>query len=197
MKIRLPYSPLALFAWQRDDALWNPCEPRIVQLAYAQQRLCSARWPNALVVSLSPSNAALTRSGVAGTCVIRAPVAWRIALRIAGAVGTKAASPTPLALKGPKVLPTVLYDIGVDRRHIADDRDEIVLEVFGTTGNKFLHQRHTEPLCYAPVQLALNLRRIDRATYIGGGRNSQYLSGAEIDVDLDQGDLRQEAVEVA
>jgi hypothetical protein len=24
------HGTLALFAWQRDDAVWNPCEPRIV-----------------------------------------------------------------------------------------------------------------------------------------------------------------------
>ncbi len=32
---------------------------------------------------------------------MRAPVAWRIAARIAGAVGTSAGSPTPLAPNGP------------------------------------------------------------------------------------------------
>ena len=45
--------------------------------------------------------AARTRDGEAGTLSIRAPVAWRIAARIAGAVGTSAGSPTPLAPNGP------------------------------------------------------------------------------------------------
>ncbi len=41
--------------------------------------------------------AARTRSGVAGTWARRAPVAWRMALRIAGAVGMRQCSPRPLA----------------------------------------------------------------------------------------------------
>ena len=42
-------------------------------------------------------SAASTLSGVAGTAVRRAPVAWRMALRMAGAVGIKTCSPRPLA----------------------------------------------------------------------------------------------------
>ncbi len=41
--------------------------------------------------------AARTRSGVAGSFLIRAPVASRMALRIAGAVGISTCSPSPLA----------------------------------------------------------------------------------------------------
>ena len=47
------------------------------------------------------SIAARTRWGRAGSLVIRAPVACLIAPRMAGAVGTSAGSPIPLAPKGP------------------------------------------------------------------------------------------------
>src|SRR5262249_5008346 len=45
--------------------------------------------------------AASTRVGVAGTVVTRTPVAWRMALRMAGAVGISTCSPNPLAPNGP------------------------------------------------------------------------------------------------
>ena len=45
--------------------------------------------------------AASTRVGVAGTVVTSTPVAWRMALRIAGAVGISTCSPSPLAPNGP------------------------------------------------------------------------------------------------
>ena len=45
--------------------------------------------------------AARMRLGVAGNLVISTPVACRIALRIAGAVGISTCSPNPLAPKGP------------------------------------------------------------------------------------------------
>ena len=45
--------------------------------------------------------AARTFSAVAGSDVMRTPTASRMALRIAGAVGTRLGSPTPLAPNGP------------------------------------------------------------------------------------------------
>src|SRR5262249_33515749 len=52
------------------------------------------------VTSLSRM-AARTRSGVAGRCVTRTPVACRTAFKMAGAVGISAGSPTPFAPYGP------------------------------------------------------------------------------------------------
>ena len=54
-------------------------------------------------ISLVPaaSSAARNRSGVAGACRTRTPVACAIALKIAGAVGISAGSPTPFAPCGP------------------------------------------------------------------------------------------------
>jgi hypothetical protein len=43
-----------------------------------------------------------SRWGRTGTRVIRTPVAWRMAERIAGAVAIRAGSPTPLAPNGPR-----------------------------------------------------------------------------------------------
>ncbi|OIQ69632.1 hypothetical protein GALL_487650 [mine drainage metagenome] len=45
--------------------------------------------------------AARSRCGKAGNCNNRAPLAWRIALRIAGAVGISTCSPNPFAPNGP------------------------------------------------------------------------------------------------
>src|SRR6056297_2638252 len=55
----------------------------------------------ALTHSLASRIAASTQCGKAGRRVTSAPVAWRIAFRIAGAVGIKTCSPSPLAPIGP------------------------------------------------------------------------------------------------
>ena len=78
--------------------------------------------------------AARTRSGVAGTRRMRTPVASWIALRIAGAVGISACSPIPLAPNGPTGR-GVLDQDRLDRRHVADGRDQIVVQVLGAAGD--------------------------------------------------------------
>ena len=58
----------------------------------------------------------------------RTPVACRIALRMAGAVGTSAGSPMPLAPKGPRGSASSIR-MRIDRRHVADGGDEIVVQI--------------------------------------------------------------------
>lgn len=59
------------------------------------------RTQRALAASFFASIAARMRSAVIGMCVIRTPMASKMALPIAGAVGAIVASQNPLAWKGP------------------------------------------------------------------------------------------------
>ena len=101
--------------------------------------------------------AARMRAGVAGTLVTSTPVAWRMALRIAGAVGISTCSPNPLAPNGPSGSGTSIR-MAFDRRHVADGRDQIVVQILGAAGDVFLHQRHADALRDAAFDLALDQR---------------------------------------
>ena len=93
---------------------------------------------------------------------MRTPVAWWIALRIAGAVGISACSPMPLAPYGPTGDGSSIrmHSTG---RHVADGRDQIIVQVLAAAGMKLLHQREAEPLRDAAFDLAFHQRRVDRA----------------------------------
>ena len=138
--------------------------------------------------------AARTRSGVAGTRVMRTPVAWWMALRIAGAVGISACSPTPLAPKGPAGR-GILDQDAVDRRHVADGGDQVVVQVLAAAGEEFLHQREADALGDAALDLALDEGRVDGAADIVRGDDLQDPRRAEIAIDLELGEMRAEAVD--
>ena len=58
------------------------------------------------------------------------------------------------------------HDLG----HVADGRDQVVVQVLGAAGQVFLHQRHADALGDAALDLALGQRRVDRpADVVGGG----------------------------
>ena len=118
---------------------------------------------------------------------MRAPVACGIALRIAGAVGISAGSPTPLAPNGPSGSGSSIRmdSIGARRR----GRDQIVVQVVGAAGVVFLHQRHADALCDAALDLALHLRGIDRAADVVGGVHLVHIHRAEFEVHFDLGEL--------
>ena len=138
--------------------------------------------------------AARTRVGVAGTLVTSTPVAWRMALRIAGAVGISTCSPSPLAPNGPSGIGNLDQD-RLDRRHVADGRDQIVVQILGAAGDVFLHQRHADALRDAALDLALDQQRVDRLADIMRGGDLDQLHRAELEVDLELGDLRAVAVD--
>ena len=123
--------------------------------------------------------AASTRVGVAGTVVTSTPVAWRMALRIAGAVGISTCSPSPLAPNGPSGSGTSIR-IDLDRRHVADGRDQIVVQVLGAAGDVLLHQRHADALRDAALDLAFDQQRVDRLADIVRGGDLDQLHRAEL-----------------
>jgi hypothetical protein len=137
--------------------------------------------------------AARSRLGVTGTRSSRAPVACRIAGedrrrgrdqgRLADALG----APRTERLR-------VLDQVHRDRRHVADRRDQVVVQVVGAAVDVLLHQRHPDALRDAAVDLAFDLRRVDRATDVVRGMDVQQPHGAELEIDFDLGDLRGEAV---
>ncbi len=68
------------------------------------------------------------------------------------------------------------------------------MQVVGAAVDVFLHQRHPDALRDAAVDLAFDLRRVDRAADVVRRMDVQQLHGAELEIDLDLGDLRREAV---
>ena len=112
-----------------------------------------------------------------------------MALKIAGAVGISACSPMPLAPNGP-IGGRVLDQDALDRRHVADGRNEVVVQVLALAGEELLHQRETETLRGAALDLAFDQRRIDRAADVVRACEPQDFDAAELDIDLDLGDMR-------
>ena len=137
--------------------------------------------------------AARRRLGVTGTSRMRTPVAAWIAFedrrrrrhqrRLADALG----APRPERLR-------VLDQVHRDRRHVADGRDQVVVQVVGAAVDVLLHQRHADALGDAAVDLAFDLGRVDRPADVVRGVDVQQRHRAELEVDLDLGDLRREAV---
>ena len=68
------------------------------------------------------------------------------------------------------------------------------MQVLGAAGDELLHQREAEALGDAAVDLALHQRRVDGAADVVGGDDPAHLHGAEVEIDVDGGDLRGEAV---
>ena len=121
------------------------------------------------------------------------PVASKMAFMMAGAVGISACSPTPLAPNGPERL-RGLDEMHLDIGHVADGRDQVVVQVLGAAGDELLHQRQAQALGDAADDLALDLGRVDGAADIVRGDDPLDLDRAELDVDGDRGQLRAEAV---
>ena len=88
----------------------------------------------------------------------------------------------------------ILDQPDVDLRHVADRRDQIVVQVLGAAGDELLHQREAEPLRDAAMDLALDEGRVDGAADVVGGDHAQHLRRAEDHVDLDLRHLRRKAV---
>ena len=84
---------------------------------------------------------------------------------------------------------------GLDRRHVADGRDQVVVQILGAAGNVFLHQRHADALRDAALDLAFGKQRVDRLADIVRGGDLDQLHRAELHVDLELGDLRAIAVD--
>ncbi len=118
-------------------------------------------------------SAASTRSGVAGTRVRRTPVACGDRVQDGGGGGDQGGLADALGAVGAERV-GVLDQDGLDRRHVADGRDEIVVQVLGPAGHVFLHQREPEALGDAAVDLALDQRRVDRAADVVGGDDAQH-----------------------
>ena len=88
----------------------------------------------------------------------------------------------------------VLDQDALDLGHVADGRDQIVVQVLGAAGQVFLHQRQAEPLRDAAFDLAFDQGRIDRLADIVRGHDAQHLHRAQLDIDLDDRHLRGEGI---
>ena len=82
------------------------------------------------------------------------------------------------------------FDLG----HVADGGNEIVVQVLGAAREIFLHQRQAQPLGDAAFDLALDQGRVDRLADVVGGHHAQHLHRAQLDIDLDDGDLGGEGI---
>ena len=78
---------------------------------------------------------------------------------------------------------------GVDLRR-SPAEDQIVMQVLGTAGDVFLHQRHAEPLGNAALDLAGGQKRIDHPPQIMRRGDADDLHRAKPQIDLDLGHLR-------
>ncbi len=137
--------------------------------------------------------ASSTRAGVAGTRSIRAPVAWRMAPRMAGAVGMSAGSPTPFAPNGPAGSASSTSSTSISR-DVADGRDQVVVEVVGPARLVLLHERESQALGDPAVDLPLDEHRVDRPADVMGRDDPANDARSELQVNVHDGDLGPEAV---
>ena len=68
------------------------------------------------------------------------------------------------------------------------------MQVVGSTADVFLHERKSDPLRNAAVDLTLNQRRIDGTPDIMGRVDPYESHGSKLRVDFDLGDLSAESV---
>ena len=88
----------------------------------------------------------------------------------------------------------VLDDDDLDLGHVADGGDQVVVQVLGSAGQVFLHQREPDALGDAALDLPLHLGRVDGAADIVGGMDADGRHGPELSVHVDERDLRAEGV---
>src|SRR5579883_203948 len=84
----------------------------------------------------------------------------------------------------------VLDQDGLNRRQVSDRRNQIVVEVLPLAGEELFHQRLTEALRRAALDLAFNQRGINGSADVVCGGNLPHPDGAELGVDLDLGHMR-------
>ncbi len=138
--------------------------------------------------------AANTRDGVAGNCVTRTPdrVADGVEDRRRGRDQHMLAEPLG-AERSFRVRD--LDQDRLDRRHVADGRDQIVVKVFGAAWNVLFHQRHADALRDAALDLAFGELRVDRLADVMRGGDLDQPDRAELQVDFQFGDLRAIAID--
>ena len=88
----------------------------------------------------------------------------------------------------------ILDQDAVDLGHVADRRDQIVVQILGAAGQILLHQRQPQPLGDAALDLAFDQGGIDRLADIVRGHDAQHLHRAQLDIDLDRRHLGGEGI---
>ena len=83
----------------------------------------------------------------------------------------------------------LLDDIRLDRWHVPDGGDQVIVQIFGFAGDIFFHEGQAEPLRDATMNLPFDLLRIERAPHVMGGGDAGDLNRAQIQIDLHVGDL--------
>ena len=69
------------------------------------------------------------------------------------------------------------------------------MQVLAFAGNEFLHQREAEPLRRTAFDLSLDQHGIDGSADVVRGDQPNQLHRAKLDIDLDLGQMRAEAID--
>src|SRR5215813_6133149 len=88
----------------------------------------------------------------------------------------------------------VLDQDHLDRRDVAERRDQVIVEVLGLAGVILLHQREADALGDPAMDLAFHLRRVDRPADVVRGGDLQELGRTELEIHRELGELRGEPV---
>ena len=130
-------------------------------------------------------------SGLIGSLRIRLPVALKMALVTAGAIGGVLASPMPPGIRA-------RHDVGFDHRHLVDSQRFVVVEVLllhaAAIDRDVAAQRGAQAVNDAALDLLHHDRRIDDMPAIDGANHAMDSDLSLVDRNL--GDLRVEAADV-
>ena len=138
--------------------------------------------------SLDLAIAASTRVRDAGSEVIRTPVASATALRMAGAVGMVAHSPSPLAPNGPAwIVPFDEDDLDVG--NVVHGGNPVVGEPSRHAWNELLLEGEPEPHHDGPLDLASRPGRVQHLAHVVRGHHARDADRPAPEVDLDFGHL--------
>ena len=88
----------------------------------------------------------------------------------------------------------VLDEQALDLRDVTDGGEQVIVQVLGAPRHVFFHQRESEPLCDAALDLPLHQGRVDRGADVVGGDDAVRRHRTQLQIDLHARHLRREPV---